>query len=1041
MDGGYFTHSETRWIQSRRPPAPAVAEGISGLSRPFNTPSGCGDGRDFSSQELSSQGQQHSRMELANGPEATRDPRITHQVKVVLCDIIQNSLYCSCRSVSLHDLHYVRFNDEDAKFIPELNDHSKCRDSCQRVRPYLFKVRTSCARTCMPWPFQKTPLSTDSMEHLSASQVVQDCSQNESPSVSKQTNCSVLNGAKSCQDAGESKDGDQDISEEVIGLNNDGTEGLQQRQKHCHIEVPPVSLGDAHTSDRDNEEQTGSPREDEPLSEALGCVGNEATTGCNGHACVLDEVAAYEQDILIVNVIQDDLDLFDNVPHSGLIENNPVSVGKGSAKPMSTVTGTPTYSRLAKEHCSNSSPKVCVNICPWKQPKLHVNSSPAGRCLNQNMIYTNSIDGGCLQGDQRRVQMKQISPSLSKQQVPGPQTCTNLHAMNLTMVQQEKQTKYCRLFFSQSLTCNLKTCRFPHVPLNGDEQFCNDSIERFTQNPSCLQKAGAVFRSYYQNNAPGLNFSSKTFKSLLWSLLKEGMVTEILAVLGVSSEHKIVPEHAFMLALFTYVREKCLSNVIPNLMQITFKMVKAGLVLDLECFNFIKNIPDFQQMTSVNSSIFMSGNHMAQAGQQDLFAVTSSNTQATLGSGFADDLAAASTIVEIELFSKLGNWKQLGELFRSICHSHASCNKLETIGARIAMVLLYDRKEQTSLPFVDFANAVCQNEAETSPAVYFLGRIGVTLMLRYHKLQQWHKGQSVVEVMSLSKIEYSMLKGLFLNDNGESRCSLITVAAKLFLLNGSFAGALSTLKENKWFVTSHMWPCSSDDLESRFYMMIKLSEKISCRDRLEVFSNLPGIKEPIALVNISKYTPFFMTHLDLCMEKRLLIVASDTVDFMLSKGLVVEHASLQRLLCKLVEQSKWLRARQVFKHSVSMGYYCSASAIPGVMTLVVPYNLQEVEFALLFERFIAINSSVLISPSRTDLTCLTIVLQRTVSSESEYLNASSRLLSAAGLLIPRINVRYTKVNWLQEQVFALDIVSARDWLHSNNLWTKDLWCQ
>jgi len=54
----------------------------------------------------------------------------------------------------------------------------------------------------------------------------------------------------------------------------------------------------------------------------------------------------------------------------------------------------------------------------------------------------------------------------------------------------------------------------------------------------------------------------------------------------------------------------------------------------------------------------------------------------------------------------------------------------------------------------------------------------------------------VVEIMSSSKVGFTTLKGLFGNEDGASRCSLVTVATELLLLSGSVEGALNTLRGN-----------------------------------------------------------------------------------------------------------------------------------------------------------------------------------------------------------------------------------------------------
>lgn len=48
--------------------------------------------------------------------------------------------------------------------------------------------------------------------------------------------------------------------------------------------------------------------------------------------------------------------------------------------------------------------------------------------------------------------------------------------------------------------------------------------------------------------------------------------------------------------------------------------------------------------------------------------------------------------------------------------------------------------------------------------------------------------------------------------------------------------------ENNWFLSSCSWPCEPADLESRTHVLMRLAEKTSHRDTLEVLCNLPGIK-------------------------------------------------------------------------------------------------------------------------------------------------------------------------------------------------------
>ncbi|XP_034748546.1 protein TOPAZ1 isoform X2 [Etheostoma cragini] len=773
-------------------------------------------------------------------------------------------------------------------------------------------------------------------------------------------------------------------------------------------------------------EKEGSERDETASAEAAG------DTQCG----ILDEFTAYEQDILLVDVIQDDPELFENVPQERLLKLGPIRVTEapktrpvGVVKTLSPKRGeaflqldqslSPVYckspeitdesdSRPWRPRCSSTSSETLSNTWPAtdKKPKCQPDAN------------NNHVNGGLersLPIQNVNSFRKHIPPLMTTRDAPWIPNPVNMTAFK----RHKSNPQYCRQYFSETLSCGFKKCRFQHVPVEGDEKLCIETVIRFTKNLKCLQKAGAVFTGYYRNNPPGAYFSKPVLLTLLWALLKNGMVSEVFSVLSVSLDHKIVPGHEFLLALFNVVREKGLIGVVPELMQLTFKMAGAGLVLSLDCLDCVKNTPEFQKTVSPNS--LTSGNKLSTSAR------------------FPEYLNLAHSIVEIELCTKQEDWRRMGVVFRSICLSSKHPNQVGKISGRIAIALLSESKDKLSLPFVTFAETVCQNESEDSLISSFLGRIGVSLMFRYHKTHQWAKGRRVVEVLSFSKVNYSTLKGLFGNEDGATRCYLVTVATELFLLSGSLEGALNTLRENKWFLSSSLWPCEPADLESRSRVLMRLAEKTSHRDTLEVLCNLPGLHEPNDLVDISRYGPLFNSHLQVCVDRQILPVASDTVDFMLSKNLAVDHALLETLLQKLGKQNLWLRAREVFRHSLSMGYYPGVSAPPGSMALIVPCRLGEVELALAFEMFITVNATGIFHYSETPTSPLSITLKRTQSCESEYLSTSSRILSAACIPQPKLIVHYTAVNSSQDQVFTLDVSSARCWLRHNHLWANEVW--
>ncbi|XP_071060984.1 protein TOPAZ1 isoform X2 [Pseudochaenichthys georgianus] len=748
---------------------------------------------------------------------------------------------------------------------------------------------------------------------------------------------------------------------------------------------------------------------------------------------VLDDITAYEQDILLVDMIQDDFELFEKLPQERVLKLGPTRVTEAPKhRPVGVVkTLTPRIGGASLEFKEESSSvdtydgstDVTEQESRTWRPQCSRNPAPTQSSTWPSTEYTslpdanNNLVNRVLERSQPIQTVKSLQnnfPPLMTARI-GPLI---KNPPNMTEVRCHKSKSYCRQYFSDSLFCRFKICHFQHVPKAGDEKLCIETVTRFAKKPMCLQKAGAVYTGYYQNNPPGTYFSMPVLLTLLWALLKAGMVSEVFSVLNVSLAHKIVPGPEFLLALFNIVKEKSLTSVVPDLRELTNKMASAGLVLNLNSFDSVKNTPEFQQTVNPNSLVSVPGNH-----------------KVSQSAPSPECLNLDDSIVEIELCAKQEDWRKMGNVFRSICQVSKHPHQLGRISRRIATALLSESKDKLSLPFATFAESVCQGEDDLVGS--FLGRIGVSLMLRYHKTQQWSKGRRVVDVLSFSKVNYSKLKGLFGNENGASRCSLVTVAAELLLLSGSVEGALNTLRENKWFLGSSLWPCDPADLESRSRVLMRLAGETSHRDTLEVLCNLPGLAELNDTVGIPKYDPLFNSHLQVCVDRQILPVASDTVGFMLSKKLSVDPLLLQTLLNKLGKQNLWPRARRAFSHALSSGYYPEVST--GFMALMVPCSLGEVELALCLEMFVTVSATDIFHLSETSTSCLSITLKRTQNCESEYLSAGSRLLSAACRPLPKLVVHYTAVNSSQDQVFTLDVFSARSWLRHNHLWANEVW--
>lgn len=86
-----------------------------------------------------------------------------------------------------------------------------------------------------------------------------------------------------------------------------------------------------------------------------------------------------------------------------------------------------------------------------------------------------------------------------------------------------------------------------------------------------LFSSGAVFTGYYQKNPPGVYFSLPIFFSLLWALLKAGMLSEVFSVLSVGLAHNIVVS----VAVLTLTTEK------------TKQLIDADMRLDVDLVFFL----------------------------------------------------------------------------------------------------------------------------------------------------------------------------------------------------------------------------------------------------------------------------------------------------------------------------------------------------------------------------------------------------------------------------------------------------------------------
>ncbi|XP_077051660.1 protein TOPAZ1 [Siphateles boraxobius] len=750
----------------------------------------------------------------------------------------------------------------------------------------------------------------------------------------------------------------------------------------------------------------------------------------------LDVSRAYEEDVLILDVIQDDPELFGAVVtetvsnEDASTEENEETQQKSESKLQ---TGNPckivwdlNTDRISEPHSTAVDAKtkdggtVMVKetqsyIAQPAQCMNTLKSEHATDCNNnQDMKETNNLFAITVKNT--RATSLVMNTFGNGVEVTAKETSA-LRNVN---------GSYCWYYFSEYSTCLRSVCWFLHIPRDGDEKFCMDTVKKFCHvgKHALILRAVEVFMGYYNKCSPSGSFNQETVNSLLSSLLNICLLREFEAVINLLLAHKRLPPPEIMLAVFKLVRERGLINTVPELILLTSKIVEAGCVFSVDQCEVMQSHLQMMLVTRQQMDIFLAVKCRALA--------TNPHTSEL------SDLAQA--VVRVEMLKHQDDWAGLALVFCGVCVGSHSPPELLRFCCCVTMALLKEPKDKLTLPYELFAESVCQQASSNEMIKTILGRIGVSLIFRYHRTQEWNKGVKLVSVMFRLHIEFITLKGIMGNEHGVSRCQLVTMATELFLYSASIEGALKMLRADGWFVSSSLWPCEQADIESRKHVLTLLAGKTSHRDTLEILTNLPGLRQPINGVQINDYTEMFGAHLRLCVIKQTLPVAADIVEFMLIHGMVPETLQLQNLIHKLGKQNNWSRARTLFKRARSAGFY--TAVVCERDSLFLPCSLTEIEMTLAFEMFITIINTNLLAPAGSSQSLL-ITLRRHAGvedvTESVYLAAGCRLLSAALIPNPKLSIRYTAVNQSQEQLFQLDRGSAHKWFLQNERWAQEIW--
>ncbi|NWR35530.1 TOPZ1 protein, partial [Tachuris rubrigastra] len=326
------------------------------------------------------------------------------------------------------------------------------------------------------------------------------------------------------------------------------------------------------------------------------------------------------------------------------------------------------------------------------------------------------------------------------------------------------------------------------------------------------------------------------------------------------------------------------------------------------------------------------------------------------------------------------DWTKLGTLYLNARTGCECFEDFEKLFLSIAEILTKDSEsDRPEVPFCDFADAVMKNSQPNEADRLFIGRTGISVMYSYHKALQWTKGRKVLDKLHELQIHFTHLKGLTGAGRSASRCQIVNKAAEIFLNCGSLDGAIRVLRESEWTTNAPLWPCDKIDILNRHNLLHTLVHKYLSkslyRQAFEVLQNFPGLQKHSDIVDVSQYSCLFNKLINACFENKSLGVSSSAVDFMLSKKIAVDSVLLRRLITALGRSSLWSKARTYYKNALSLGCYPQLQGNSYHRVLKIPSYLSEVEMLLAIEIFLVSNASYIQSPMTTSRT-LQVILKR-----------------------------------------------------------------
>ncbi|XP_066485254.1 protein TOPAZ1 [Tiliqua scincoides] len=589
---------------------------------------------------------------------------------------------------------------------------------------------------------------------------------------------------------------------------------------------------------------------------------------------------------------------------------------------------------------------------------------------------------------------------------------------------------YCRQYFNTLNGCQRKKCWYLHVPTSGNEKLCNEMLKKYISigEVVLLQRAVQIFTEFCKEVTTVVHLDSHILNELLTSLLQCCLMKELFCVFHSSITIKILPSVDFLLKVFEHVTIMKIREAVPELIDISCKLVDVGMVLECEHFSYIIKFLNQLQVSSQEITVFTSrfqARHFYKTNLGDF----------------------DSAIAEFQHCKEKGDWATLGALYINVRRSCENFDDFEKYSLYIANILATSVKEEIpEVPFCKFASSVYTDSRHNEADTTLLGRIGISVLFSYYRTQQWSKAKKILDTLYALRIPFTFLKGLIGQERSAPRCQIVNIAVEIFLKSGNLDGALWVLRESEWVINTHTWPCDRMDVLNRHNLLCTVASEYitkSCyKEAFEVLKNLPGFQNSCDTLDVSQYSLLFNKLLAACSEGKNLSISSAITEFMLAKNIPIEFHLLRALITTLGRSCLWVKARTCYKRALALGCYPPLEGNLYRKIVLIPSYLTEIEMLLAIEIFLVSNASSIQSPGAS-CHILQIVLKRcdgdNVRNEDDYRTATDRLIQAARISTPKLFIKHLTVNVNGEQVYSLEYAAALRWLKENMKWAGKAW--